>query len=41
MKYLKLFLTVVAVTMSVSSFACSSEGGKEEDQSEPPVPEKP
>ena len=30
MKYLKLFLTVVAVTMSVSSFACSSEGDRDE-----------
>ena len=30
MKYLKLFLTVVAVTMPVSSFACSSEGDRDE-----------
>ena len=41
MRNLKLFLTSMAVTLSVSLFACSSEGGKEEDQSEPPVPENP
>ena len=31
----------MAVTLSVSLFACSSEGGKEEYQSEPPVSENP
>lgn len=31
----------MAVTLSISLFACSSEGGKEEDQSEPPVSENP
>lgn len=38
---LKLFLTAMAVTMSVSLSACSSEGGREESHPEFPVPENP
>ncbi len=41
MRNLKLFFTAMAVTMSISLFACSSEGGREESQPEPPVPENP